>query len=269
MAKRVSVVIPTVDRPALLPQSLASVLAQDWVDLDVVVVFDGSPARDLVDDDRVQVVSTGETRLGGAGARNLGIELTDGTHVAFLDDDDLWEPDRLSRVMSAVDAASVVVSWSRFLGRGASQGRDLSGDVSATILSSLTPSLGAVLVERSALLEFDPSWRAVEDVDWWLRTAQVCSVTTVRHTGHLVRRHDGTRFGNGDRVRASENLALIEHHRGYFDHQPEAEAFRLRRAALYARRCGDVDASRRLLRRSMRRRPTSGAVRDYLRLGLK
>lgn len=251
----------------MLAQSLASVLAQDWVDLDVVVVFDGTPARDLVDDDRVQVVSTGETRLGSASARNLGMQLTDGTHVAFLDDDDLWAPDRLSRVMSAVDAAPVVVSWSRFLGRGVTRGRELSGDVSATIVSSLTPSLGAVLVERSALLEFDPSWRAVEDVDWWLRTAQVCSVTTVRHTGHLIRRHDGPRFGNGDHARVGENLALIEHHREYFDQQPDAEAFRLRRAALYARRCGDHGESRRLLRRSIRRRPSLGSVRDYLTMG--
>ena len=55
----------------------------------------------------------------------------------------------------------------------------------------------------------------------------------------------------------------------YFDEQPEAEAFRLRRAALYAQLSGDPGESRRLLRRSIRRRPTLGAARDYLRVGLR
>ena len=72
MAKQVTVVIPTVDRPALLTQAVASVLAQDWPDLHVIVVFDGAPVRSIIDDDRVSVASTGHERLGGGYGPLLG-----------------------------------------------------------------------------------------------------------------------------------------------------------------------------------------------------
>lgn len=263
MAKHVSVVIPTVDRPALLGQSVASVLAQDEGAVEVIVVFDGRPAARVFDDDRVRVTSTGDTALGVGGARNHGAAMADGTHIAFLDDDDLWVPDRLSMALTAVDAAPVVVSWSRFLGRADERrGRDLSGNVEGTILNSLTPSVGAVLVDRNAFLDFDTQWRAVEDIDWWIRTARNFPVITVPHTGHVVRRHDGERFGNGHAERVQENLALLDWHRDWFDEHPQAEAFRLRRAAFYAARCGDETSARALLRRSVRRHASLRGIRQ-------
>ena len=267
MAKHVNVIIPTVDRPGLLARSVASVLAQPETNVEVIVVFDGRPAQPVFEDKRVRVTSTGTTPLGAGGARNHGAELADGSHVAFLDDDDLWEPDHLRHALSAVDAAPVVVGWSRFLGRraAATGGRDLSGDVGDTILNSLTPSLGAVLVERDSLLDFDEQWRAVEDVDWWLRVARHFPVITVPHVGHVIRQHDGERFGNGHRERVVENLALIDWHREWFDEHPSAEAFRLRRAAHYAHSCGDRTQARRLLMRSLHRAPSAGGFRQLLR----
>lgn len=107
-APEVSVVIPTRSRWDLLSTAaLPSALGQEDVDVEVVVVDDGSTdetAQQLraEHDDRVRVVRHQRSR-GVARARNAGIEAATGDWIAFLDDDDLWAPHKL-RVQ--LDAAS-------------------------------------------------------------------------------------------------------------------------------------------------------------------
>src|SRR6266508_5738391 len=101
----VTVVIPTHDRCALLALTLRSVLWQRDVELEVVVVDDGSS-----DDTAAMVAGLGDARvrlvrhptaLGVSAARNRGIAEARGAWVAFLDDDDLWAPDKLARQLQA------------------------------------------------------------------------------------------------------------------------------------------------------------------------
>src|SRR5215207_6220217 len=101
----VSVVIPTRDRGWLLALTLCSVLWQRGVDFEVVVVDDGSK------DDTAEVAATfadprirlvrHHAPLGVSAARNRGIAAAGGTWVAFLDDDDLWAPDKLASQLQA------------------------------------------------------------------------------------------------------------------------------------------------------------------------
>ncbi|HYH62914.1 MAG TPA: glycosyltransferase family 2 protein, partial [Solirubrobacterales bacterium] len=94
----VSVVVPTRDRWSLLEVTLTSVLAQRDVDLEVVVVDDGSstapPPLPALEDERVRLVRSSGPH-GVAHARNLGIDQARGEWIAFLDDDDVWAPDKL------------------------------------------------------------------------------------------------------------------------------------------------------------------------------
>jgi glycosyltransferase involved in cell wall biosynthesis len=99
---RVSVVIPTRNRAALLREALDSVLAQDGqgttFDTEIIVVDDAST------DSTPEVVAAYlrvryvrlEPNRGAAAARNAGIRICTGQYVAFLDDDDLWFPHRLA-----------------------------------------------------------------------------------------------------------------------------------------------------------------------------
>jgi glycosyltransferase involved in cell wall biosynthesis len=106
----VTVVIPTKDRWDVLSRAaLPSALGQERVELEVVVVDDGSTdgteARlAALDDSRVRVVRH-ERALGVAAARNAGVAAARGTWVAFLDDDDLWSPAKLRRQLDAAAAA--------------------------------------------------------------------------------------------------------------------------------------------------------------------
>jgi glycosyltransferase involved in cell wall biosynthesis len=95
----VTVVIPTHNRKELLDRTLRSVLAQEDVDLSVVVVDDGSADGteafvQALADPRVSVVRHPEAR-GVSAARNTGIARATTTWLAFVDDDDLWAPTKL------------------------------------------------------------------------------------------------------------------------------------------------------------------------------
>jgi glycosyltransferase involved in cell wall biosynthesis len=102
----VSVVIPTRNRLQLLLRTLHSVLRQRRVALSVLVVddagTDGSAAALYrLGDPRLQVVSHA-VRQGVSSARNTGLEHVNTPWVAFVDDDDLWSPDKLSAQLDAL-----------------------------------------------------------------------------------------------------------------------------------------------------------------------
>lgn len=110
----VTVVVPTHDRLGLVRRTLATVLAQRDVDVRVVVVDDGSEdgtfeAFSASRDARVHVVRN-ERATGVAGARNRGLEEVASDWVAFLDDDDLWAPDKLASQLAAA-AATPEARW--------------------------------------------------------------------------------------------------------------------------------------------------------------
>ena len=100
----VSVIIPTLNRPALLKRALESVVRQTWRELEVIVVVDG-PDPDTVafleasGDPRLHIIQNPRS-LTAAGARNAGIELAKGEWIAFLDDDDEWMPEKLAKQLA-------------------------------------------------------------------------------------------------------------------------------------------------------------------------
>jgi glycosyltransferase involved in cell wall biosynthesis len=111
----VSAVVPTRDRWPLLSRALASVFAQEAVELEAVVVDDGSTDETP---GQLRLLAAREPRLrpillpaqgGVAAARNRGIAESRGRWVAFLDDDDVWAPTKLrQQVAAASDDVSLV-----------------------------------------------------------------------------------------------------------------------------------------------------------------
>jgi glycosyltransferase involved in cell wall biosynthesis len=99
-APEISVVIPTRDRwPLLSTRALPAALAQVGVDHEVIVVDDGSnddtsTHLSALSDPRLRVVGRGGAK-GLSRARNAGIAAARGEWVAFLDDDDVWAPEKL------------------------------------------------------------------------------------------------------------------------------------------------------------------------------
>ncbi|EJN92551.1 glycosyltransferase family 2 protein [Oenococcus oeni] len=109
----VDVVIPTYKRPKnrdqqnyMLRDALNSVLRQSYSVNEVFVVVDGRSeiARKIVADfhnDRIKIIESIEKK-GGGSARNLGIRASQADFVAFLDDDDLWNENKIEKQLAAL-----------------------------------------------------------------------------------------------------------------------------------------------------------------------
>lgn len=98
-AARVAVVIPTYKRPDGLAAAVSSVLAQTWSDFVLMVVDDGGgglEAAGLPEDPRLRTVSLSQNSHVLGLVRNVGMRLTESRYVAFLDDDNVWEPEHLA-----------------------------------------------------------------------------------------------------------------------------------------------------------------------------
>lgn len=101
---KISVIIPTSNRFELLINALESLNLQTFKDFDVIIVDDASneavkEALDITKYPYTIKIIRNETTLGGAISRNLGIDYSDSDFVCFLDDDDVYLPNKLESLM--------------------------------------------------------------------------------------------------------------------------------------------------------------------------
>ncbi|MCX5713771.1 MAG: glycosyltransferase [Candidatus Omnitrophica bacterium] len=99
----VSVIIPTHNHAHFLPKTLSSVREQAYDNYEVIVVDNGSTddTRRVVENIKWQALRYvyQEDSGSAAGSRNTGIRLAKGEYIAFLDSDDVWYKDKLTKVM--------------------------------------------------------------------------------------------------------------------------------------------------------------------------
>ncbi|MFI6931696.1 glycosyltransferase family 2 protein [Streptomyces sp. NPDC050287] len=103
-AALVATVIATHRRPDELRAAVRSALAQTVRDQVVVVVDDGAGLPELPDDPRLFAVSLARNTGVAGVVRNVGIRLSRSRYVAFLDDDNQWEPDHLERALAVLES---------------------------------------------------------------------------------------------------------------------------------------------------------------------
>jgi glycosyltransferase involved in cell wall biosynthesis len=106
----VSVIVPTVKRPHLVPRAVRSALDQTLGDIEVVVVVDGPDeatheALARFDDPRLRVVGLA-TNVGLGGAINEGVRASRSPWIALLDDDDEWLPRKLEAQLPVAERST-------------------------------------------------------------------------------------------------------------------------------------------------------------------
>ena len=103
----VSVVIPTYSRNDMLERAIECIQNQTHHNLDIIIVDDTQPESEFrlstqkiiqkyASDKRIHYIQNPKN-LGGAGARNVGIEASKGEYIAFLDDDDVYYPEKIEK----------------------------------------------------------------------------------------------------------------------------------------------------------------------------
>jgi glycosyltransferase involved in cell wall biosynthesis len=260
-----SVVIPTYERPTLLRAAIGSVLRQDCGDFECIVVDDGGSVElNLPVDPRLRLIRH-PRNLGLPSALNTGLDAAVGEFVTFLDDDDELTADRLSSVLAALGRADVVLCWADADAPPPPANRILEGRVYDTILDTLAPPKGAVVIARDRVPRFDARYLALEDLEWWLRVADTLELTTVPHVGYRIHRHPGRSATNGPVARVQFGEMLLRERVDYFGAHRRATALRWRTIGGIAYQLGEAARARRALVSSLRAYPTLRAFRTLVK----
>lgn len=101
---QVSIVIPTHNRPEMLKKAVASATSQTFIDIEILVIDDGSSPPVTVDLFSTNVsIHRHDSPRGAAAARNTGLSLAQGAYTVFLDDDDTLEPDYVTQMLAFME----------------------------------------------------------------------------------------------------------------------------------------------------------------------
>lgn len=103
--KKVSVVIPVYNCREYVCEAIDSVLGQTYPIHEVIVVDDGSTdnLQQVLSPYLEKIIFKRQENKGAASARNAGVKISTGDWIAFLDSDDIWLPDKISRQMALAD----------------------------------------------------------------------------------------------------------------------------------------------------------------------
>jgi glycosyltransferase involved in cell wall biosynthesis len=186
----VSVVIPTFNRATWVREAIDSVLAQDYPQLEVIVVDDGSSDHtpEVVRGFGPALTFIRQSHAGVSAARNRGVAVSHGTLVAFLDSDDLWLPNKVAAQVALFlqqPQTQVCYTDEVWIRRGVRVNpRQIHQKHAGWIFLQSLPrciiSPSSVMMRRTLwdrLGGFDERLPACEDYDLWLRLTAIVPVS--------------------------------------------------------------------------------------------
>lgn len=187
MNPKISIVIPSYNRPDFLQRLLRSIANQTFQEYEVIIVDDCSPKREEI----IQVVDTFRKEIfsiqlvenvsnqGAPYSRNVGINLSQADWIALVDDDDEWMPEKLEKqyaiIANGPHDLGIVYTWADVIEDGKVIRREASefrGKVLDQLLKSNFIPSSSVVAKKSALLEagvFDEAFHSCQDWDMWVR----------------------------------------------------------------------------------------------------
>jgi glycosyltransferase involved in cell wall biosynthesis len=262
----VSVIIPTYNGAGFIAQTVESVLAQTLPDLELIVVNDGS--TDATEQvlkqfcDKLRVVSG--KRKGIPAARNVGLRASGGRYVCFLDHDDLWMPQKLSRQLELFEK-DVEIGFSftdyetfgdpapyqkgfeenggkvRELPReeiGPRAFKILSESLFVDMVNGALPCWTSTIMMRRSVFEFvgpfDEALLINDDTQMWLRFAKQCRFAYVDEPLAKQRvRNSSTSLAMAMERKHTDSILMFERLREWVELTPaESRAVQSRMAGL-------------------------------------
>lgn len=199
----VSAIIPTKDRCEYLKKALNSVFEQSWENIEVIVVDDasedGTPAllSKMAKEHPVTVLRN-RTSKGAAASRNQAIKVARGQYIAGLDDDDLWRPDRIKKLLNDfTEGISAVCSHDRMVFGEREIVWKKKQLITLDDLLYYNQVGNQVLTRKKYLMEvggYDEELPSAQDYDLWIRLAKsfgpVKTVPSVLQVVHMEESRD-------------------------------------------------------------------------------
>jgi len=116
----VSIIVPVYNAQRTLAQSVNSVLAQVHQNWELILIDDGSKDGSI---ELIEIFARSDSRirslilkqnLGASGARNAGVQIASGRFIAFLDSDDIWLPEKLSKQIAAIESSALALCFTDY-----------------------------------------------------------------------------------------------------------------------------------------------------------
>jgi len=208
---KISCIIPTCDRSELLQEALASVRSQTRQPDEILIVNNGGEKLDEAFLGYGTVLDI-MPHAGAAQARNFGACIASGDLLAFLDDDDLWNPQYLEYAEKAfIYSVSCVISrLDKKTGEKVNRFKDASGKVTVAEIFIGNPGITGsnIVIRKNAFFAaggFDPKLPPSEDKSLVLELLrQEFAVATLPENAAILREHSGPRLT--DALKMSEGI---------------------------------------------------------------
>jgi teichuronic acid biosynthesis glycosyltransferase TuaG len=118
MNSLVSIITPSYNSAKFIKQCIESVIAQTYTNWEMLIVDDYSSDNSLqilkkYNDKRIQLIEL-DKNVGASESRNVAIRKAKGKYIAFLDSDDLWEPQKLEKQISFMETEDIAFSFSTY-----------------------------------------------------------------------------------------------------------------------------------------------------------
>lgn len=188
---KVSVIMPVYNREAVVAASIESVLKQEYSNLELLVVDDGSSDNSVkvierFTDPRVRLIKL-PSNVGHSAARNAGLKAVSGELVAYLDSDNSWDPRYLSVVVGAFrhlqDADAICTGQILYRGDSKVPFAVRYGHLNLALLENNNYLDLNAFVHRKGILKkvigFDVSLRRFVDYDFIIRTSEAGKLYSV------------------------------------------------------------------------------------------
>jgi Glycosyltransferases involved in cell wall biogenesis len=200
----VSIVIPTYQGATrgFLPQAIESVLSQTYKNLELILVNDGSSdATEEVCKRYPQIKYIFQENRGLAAARNTGIRHSFGEYICFLDDDDVWLPEKLAKQVAFIQDKPLLglcYTWLALINErgeetGVVQAHHAEGNVFELLLTeNIIDGPSSVIIPKTILDDvglFKEHFLSAEDYDLWLRIAKKYHIYSLDEPLVLYRVH--------------------------------------------------------------------------------
>lgn len=184
----VTIIIPTYNRGSTINSAIATAAEQTYENIEIVVVDDGSD--EPIDPNSIKkeykpLVSlyVHSENMGASAARNTGLKAASGEYIAFLDDDDRWDQEKIERQVKTFkqceQSVGLVYTGQRFVQNGevtAEKARETSGNVlRQMLLGNFVGSFSVVMIRYMIVEEvglLDERFPNEQDWEWYIRIAK-------------------------------------------------------------------------------------------------
>ena len=176
----VSIIIPTHNRAYLLSRAINSVINQTYQYWELIIIADActDDTSDLIKsylrDNRIKVISL-NNGVGGAEARNIGMDESNGDLIAFLDDDDEWLKNKLDKQVKIFSEKNISIVGCQYrVNLQYGQEDRLDGglvNLNKLLYINILGNFSTCMTKREHIdnLEISPELKSCQDWDLWIK----------------------------------------------------------------------------------------------------